>query len=274
MRCLLLAASAGVVFASQAAWGSIVYYYNMRSGANQLNQTTTTNFVGDSIPIGPGGLPQTFAMDLTPDGTTLYAVEYVSAHNYGTIDLATGDWTSVGNITGPELGANISGLSVDPTTGDWYLVAIEGAGPMLYAGDITTGVFSQVGAIGGAGFMIDLAIDSQGNAYGHDIGDDMLYSINLGTGLGTPIGSTGLNANYAQGMDFDYADDTLYATVYTGGGTGVFAWFDLNTGFANVIQDTTPLNAEMEMVVATGIPGPAGLSLLLLGGLVAHRRRR
>jgi hypothetical protein len=270
---MLLATTAAAIFASQAAWGSMIYYFNMRS-ETQLYQTTTTNFVGDSTAIGSGGLPTTFAMDLTPDGSTLYAIEYVSNHAYGTIDLATGAWAPLGNITGPALNANISGLSVDPTTGDWYLIAIEGSAPMLYTGDITTGVFSQVGAIGGAGFMIDLAIDSQGNAYGHDIGDDMLYSINLGTGAGTPIGSTGLNANYAQGMDFDYLDDTLYATVYTGGGTGVFAWFDLNTGAANIIQDTTPLNVEMEMVVATGISGPASLSLLLLGGLVARRRRR
>jgi MYXO-CTERM domain-containing protein len=273
MKHMLFATTAAAIFASQAAWGSLIYYFNMRS-ETQLYQTTTTNFVGDSVAIGPGGLPTTFAMDLTPDGSTLYAVEYVSNHNYGTIDLASGEWTSLGNINGPQLGANISGLSVDPTTGDWYLVALESAGAMLYVGDMTTGSFSQVGAIGGPGYMIDLAIDSQGNAYGHDISDDMLYSINLGSGAGTPIGSTGLNANYAQGMDFDYLDDTLYATVYTGGGTGVFAWFDLNSGAANVIQDTTPLNAEMEMVVGTPIPGPAGLSLLLLGGLVARRRRR
>ena len=273
MKHMLLVTAAAALFAGQAAWGSMVYYFNMRS-ETQLYQTTTTNFVGDSTAIGSGGLPTTFAMDLTPDGSTLYAIEYVSNHAYGTIDLNTGTWTNVGNITGPALGANISGLSVDPTTGDWYLLSLEGTGSMLYVGNMATGVFSQVGLVESSGFMIDLAIDSQGNAYGHNISDDSLWSINLSTGAGTVIGPTGFAANYAQGMDFDYADDTLYATIYTGGGTGVFAWFNLNTGAANVIQDTTPLNAEMEMVVATGIPGPASLSLLLLGGLVARRRRR
>jgi uncharacterized protein (TIGR03382 family) len=258
----------GAMLLGTAVNASDIYGLNMR-GEYRMFQTTTDDFVGGFSMFGDPWAAAAFAMDLDPTATTLYAILYDGTNTYGTVDMDTGVFSAIGNITGPSSATNITGLSVDPTTGLWYLTAAEG----LYSGDIATGVFNFVGAMG-FDLCIDIAIDSQGNAYGMDIALDELFSINLATGAGTSIGPTGMAANYAQGMDFDYLDDTLYATVYTGGGTGAFCWYDLNTGAANIIQVTTPLNAEMEMVVATGIPGPASLSLLLLGGLVARRRRR
>jgi hypothetical protein len=145
-------------------------------------------------------------------------------------------------------------------SGNWYLSVYESGDSFLYVGDITTGVFAPVGLIT-LNLIIDLAIDSQGNAYGHDISSDQLISIDLVTGQGTAIGPTGYNANWAQGMDFDYANDYLYATIYTINETSVFAVFDLLTGQATAIQDTTPMG-DMEMVVANplGMPARSGQS--------------
>ncbi|MEM6570143.1 MAG: hypothetical protein AAF957_17160, partial [Planctomycetota bacterium] len=47
-------------------------------------------------------------------------------------------------------------------------------------------------------------------------------------------------------------------TIYTGGGTGGFCSFDLVTGAANLIVDTQPLNAEMEMAVQVGVDVSVG----------------
>jgi hypothetical protein len=115
--------------------------------------------------------------------------------------------------------------------------------------------------------------------FGHDIGTDSLYSIDKTTGAATLIGTTGFLANFAQGMDFDYSTNTLYATIYTGGGTGMFSRFDLTTGAATGIFSTQPLGAagaEMEMAVAAPIPEPTSLTLVGLGaaGLVWRRIRR
>jgi hypothetical protein len=184
----------------------------------------------------------------------LYAVLFDGSNTYGTINTDTGAFTAMGTLTGPAAVSNVSGMSVHPITGNWYLSVFELDTSILYVGDITTGVFTSVGDIGF--FNIDLAIDGQGNAYGHDLASDQLVSIDLATGAGTAIGPTGHNANFAQGMDFNYADGILYATIYTGGGTGVFATFDLLTGQATALQDTTPLDAEMEMVVASPHAGP------------------
>ena len=261
---------------ASTANASLIYGFNMRGDANQLFSTDTGGFVSGFTTIGGaiGEFP-TFAMDMDPTATTLWAVLFDGLNTYGTIDTGTGVFTSMGTLSGPAAVDNVSGLSVDPTTGDWYISAIApGGGPAtLYRGDIATGSFLAVGDIGFA-LNIDLAIDSQGNAYGLDIAVDELLSINLATGAGTLIGPTGINTNFAQGMDFDYATDTLYATMYTGGGAGVFASISTVTGLATVLEVTTPLNAEMEMVVAVAIPAPGALALLGLGAVVSRRRRR
>ncbi len=261
----------GALMVCSAVSGSTIYGLNMR-GDNSFFSTTTTDFVGSYGVIGGIQTWDSFAMDMDPTATTLWAVTWETDNAFGTIDPTTGEFTTVGNISGIDPAANVSGMSVNPVTGDWYMTAIEGGASYLYKGDISTGIFGLVGAMG-FDLNIDLAIDSQGNAYGHDIGTDELLSIDLATGVTTAIGSTGIDANYAQGMDFDYATDTLYATMYTGGGTGVFASFDLATGLATILQDTTGLDAEMEMVVASAIPAPGALTLLGLG-LVLGRRRR
>ena len=267
-------AVASTMLVASAASASLIYGFNMRGDANQLFSTDTGGFVSGFTTIGGaiGEFP-TFAMDMDPNATTLWAILFDGLNTYGTIDTGTGVFTSMGTLSGPAASDNISGLAVDPTTGDWYLSAIGGGVATLYRGNIVTGSFAAVGDIGFS-LNIDLAIDSQGNAYGMDIAVDELISINLLTGAGTSVGPTGIPTNFAQGMDFDYSTDTLYATMYTGGGTGVFATINTVTGLATVLEVTDSLNAEMVMVVAVAIPAPGALALLGLGALVSRRRRR
>ena len=220
--------------------------YDMR-GDNYMFTTTTTAFVADYVEIATASTWDCFAMDLTPDATTLWGIQYLPTNGaYGTIDPATGVFTVVGTLS--ITADNFAGLSVDPTTGDWYVLGLTATAGNLYVGDITTGVFSLVGDTGFP-FMIDLAIDSQGNCYGHDISTDSLSSINLNSGAATLIGATGQSANYAQGMDFDYSTNILYATIYTGAGVGAFCSLNLTTGAATVLDITTPLDMEAELAV-------------------------
>ena len=267
-------AAVGTMLVVSTASASLIYGFNMRGGANQLFSTDTGGFVAGFSTIGGGiGPNPTFAMDMDLTATTLWAILFDGSNTYGTIDTGTGVFTSVGTLSGPAASDNISGLAVDPTTGDWYLSALGGGLATLYRGNIATGTFAAVGDIG-FGLNIDLAIDSQGNAFGMDIAVDELISINLMTGAGTSVGPTGIPTNFAQGMDFDYSTDMLYATMYTGGGTGVFASINTATGLATVLEVTDSLDAEMLMVVAVAIPAPGALALLGLGALVSRRRRR
>ena len=267
------AAVVGLVLGGSAS-ASVVYGLNLR-GDNMWFQSTTDDFVGDFTNVG-AALWDSFAIDMDVTATTMYAVltsDDIVTNEYGTVDITTGEFTSLGNLTGVGIGDNVTGMSVDPISGNWYLTVCAKGASILYEGDITTGTFAQVGALGDD-INIDLAIDAQGNAYGHDIITDQLLSIDLGTGLASVIGSTGFDANFAQGMDFDYSTGMLYATLYTGGGTGQFGFFDLSTGALIPLEDTVSLNAEMEIAVAVGIPAPGVLAPLGLALIGLRRRRR
>jgi hypothetical protein len=161
-----------------------------------------------------------------------------------------------------------------------YALGVSGAAPTAvnrsYTFNPATGVATLLSTLNlTAGTVIDIGIDVNGNFYGNDFTRDILVGINPVTGATNDIGPTGVNASFAQGLDFDWSTNTLYATMYTGGGTGVYASINTATGVATTIVSTTTWNAEMEMAINAPIPEPTSLSLLALAaaGLVARRRR-
>ncbi|HJP01993.1 MAG TPA: hypothetical protein QF764_09525, partial [Planctomycetota bacterium] len=243
MRTAFLSSSFLSLFATLGVAQTEVWGLDLRNDA--FFTSNTGDFVGGYTPIGAGD--QVYALDFDATATTLWGIRD-STKEYGTFDLTTGQFTGIGVVSGPT--SLITGLTAAKNGTDWYLLEY---GPSLtthlWVGDITTGSFNYVGTMGLNSLMIDISIDVQGNLYGYDLLLNSLYSIDPSTGLATLIGPSGQPTNYAQGMDFDWSDNTLYATLYTGGGTGVFATFDLLTGFANVLQDTTPLGVECEIAV-------------------------
>ncbi|MEM8711411.1 MAG: hypothetical protein AAGG01_10700 [Planctomycetota bacterium] len=195
-----------------------------------------------------------FGLDYDASGTTLYAIDDASLEIV-TIDPATGVATPTGALLSGTT-AGLTGLTCGPD-GTWYVSDFDGTDTNLYTGRVDTGVFSLIGTIVG-GIVIDISCDSQGNLFGFSISDDSLYAIDTNTGMGTVIGTgigSGLNANFSQGMDFDWCTDTLYATIYTGGGTGAFCSLDTTTGLATILDDTSSTNSEFEMAVQAGLPG-------------------
>jgi len=237
---LLLAAAA---IASTASAQSIIYGLDFRM--DRFYRTDTGDFVGNFATVGTNS-QSIFCLDFDQTATTLWGINFDTSE-YGNFDLTTGVFTALGLVSGPT--GNCTGLTC-ATDGTWYVSEVA-TGSNLWVGDVTTGTFTLVGPIT-TGLIIDISISATGALYGNNISDDSLYSINTTTGAGTLIGPTGQSTNFAQGMDFNWADGVLYATLYTGGGTGVFATLNLTTGAATVLQSTTPLNAEMEMAVKEG----------------------
>jgi hypothetical protein len=233
-------------------------------------QSTTATFHG-------------FAMDFDASATTLYGITN-PATTIGTINQTTGAFVSNAAINGAGAAeTNWSGLAGDPN-GSFYASASGGAGSnRLYTIDPTTGLTALVGNInaGTAALNIDITIDRNGQMYGHDIAADKIFQIDKTNGNVTFLGAgtTGFNANFAQGMDFDWDTNILYATLYTGGGTGVYASVNTTTGAATSLANTQPwmpAGAELEMSVKAAIPEPATAAALLGGSAVAiiSRRRR
>lgn len=220
---------------------------------NRGFSTTTSDYVPNFLELGPESR-NVYGLDFDATATTLYGVDDATLEVL-VLDPMTGAAVPNGTLV---TGAGITGLTGLTAAADgvtWYLSDYNGTDSVLFSGSITTGVFTQIGVIAPGSLIIDIAIDSNDNLYGLALGDDNLYSIDTMTGVGTAIGPIGLNANFAQGMDFDWSDDTLYAPVYTGGGTGMFCSLDVTTGVANQLQNTLPLNAEM--VIAVQVPAPS-----------------
>lgn len=184
------------------------------------------DFPGQTV-IGSNARPL-FAMDFDRTGQTLYAIDNTS-RELGTYDLTSGAFITITTVSGIPVADNISGLTIDPQTGTAYVSGLS-TEMTLYTMDLATGVATTIGSDPTVTLLIDIAIGPQGIIYGHDIGTDSIYTIDKTTGAATLVGLTGVDSNFAQGMDFDNTDGTLYAYTYQGGGANQYGTIDLATG--------------------------------------------
>lgn len=160
----------------------------------------------------------------------IYAVDY-DTNQFVTISTADGTRTVIGTATPT---GNWTGVTGTADGGTLYASSsVCGTESYLYTIDPATGASTLVGSMRPGSCMIDIAINAEGEMYGVDIVDDSLYSIDTATGAATYIGSTGASANYAQGMDFDFATGTLYWAAYTA--SGELRTLDTGTGMSTLI---------------------------------------
>ena len=185
---------------------------------------------------------------LDGDFATLYALDY-DAQQLVTFDVATAAKTVVGAAT-PASGHSWVGLAADPD-GTLYAASTDGTASMLYRLDPATGAATAVGAIDNAPLVIAIAVSGAGDMYGLDVANDNLIRIDKATGAGTVVGSVGFDANYAQGMDFDEATETLYLAAYNNStGAGELRIADVSTGNSALVGAFQG-NAEMNVAVAS-----------------------
>jgi hypothetical protein len=209
------------------------FLVNLRTGDRNVKQFTLNNFPGQTV-VGPI-TNSIYGMDFDPMGTTLYGLDDVT-DQLGTIDLTTGVFTGLVSCLPPDGAANWTGLSIDPVTGTFYgSTAVN-----LYTINSATGATTLVGAFG-TSLMIDIAVSPTGVMYGHDIGTDSIYTIDTTTGAATLVGPTGYAANFAQGMDFDNEDGTLYIFLYIGSGVNHYGTVNLTTGAVTALASSSPL---------------------------------
>lgn len=216
--------------------------------------------------------PALFSMDFNPDGSILWGAvvstdEPPTANNrtFGQINQTTGAYTSSGVLTGfiNQAAERASDLTINPANGDAFLITNEGNPPnvivRLYRVNLGTGALILAGSVAAQpSFMIDGAINCQGDLFGHQFAGVATPSnfvrISTTTGAVTNIGSTGFAANFAQGMDFDAESGTLYMYHFEG------------TAVANVILRYGTVN------LATGVLTPivttaAGAGITLEGAV-------
>ncbi len=133
-----------------------------------------------------------------------YATVYDFPQALITFNTTTGSRTSVGIMP-----VTFNGLSYNPANNIMYGVAWDGSHSGLYSINMVNGYPTYIGACG-SHVLINLAIDNSGQAYSVDINSDVLGTVNLSTGIFTPVGPIGFDANFAQDMEFDRETGNLF----------------------------------------------------------------
>jgi hypothetical protein len=223
------------------------------------------------------------------EAATLYAATSAGAPGeLYTLDPATGAMvTDIGPLN-DSLSVNypITGLAFNPITGllygstgnagsvDAMLVSINPA-----TAAVTPIGFFNAGPVSSGGTpstMADLAFDSAGNLFGvGSIGGPQLYSINLGTGQATVIGSTGISSTTGGGLAIS-PGGIFYGTP----SSSRFGTYNSGTGaYSNIANPVKPAggaygaldfdgNTLYGLNVGSGSPPPSVLVTISASGVV------
>ncbi|MDN3723880.1 T9SS type A sorting domain-containing protein [Aequorivita sp. SDUM287046] len=177
------------------------------------------------------GFENAGAIDPNNDGTA-YVLDNGGA--FYSVDLATGVYTSLGNIAAPN-GETWAGAEFD-ASGTLYALSTNIATSTLSTIDIGAATATTIGMTGMAG-GISLMIDANGDAYSHDIVDDNFYYVDLATGTASIIGSLGFDANFGQGGTYIKGDPGfVYLSAFDGGAfQSQWRRVDVLTGASTVI---------------------------------------
>ena len=221
---------------------SIGYAQDIGSISDHFVRFTLNDFPGQTVV--ENNIYTYYGIDFDATATTLYALNDTT-DELGMIN-ADGSFTTIVACTPPSE-TDWTGLAIDPVTNELYASTAAN----LYRLDPAACSPVLVGPFGGgSSLMIAIAIGPQGVMYGHDIATDLIYTIDTATGAATAVGPTGYNANFAQGMDFDNDDGTLYIWLYEGSGANVYGTVDLATGAVTPLASSNPLG-EFEAATQT-----------------------
>ncbi len=178
----------------------------------------------------------------------MYAMD-ATTNELVSIDTATGARTVIGSAVGNGEWSGMTG-AVDGTL---YVSSSDcGVNSTLYTINPTTADLTLVGQIGFGSCIIDIAINAAGEMYGVDIVSDSLVQINTTTGAGTTVGPLGVDANYAQGLDFEQVSGVLYWAAYTA--SGEMRIIDTTTGASSLVG-AFPGGAEVDALSFATFPG-------------------
>lgn len=212
-----------------------------------------------------------FGLDFNGAGTTLYGLLHtgLGAARLDRLSLTDGSILGSVGVEGLDSDAVVTGLTVSPNNLA-HLTAFGGTTSKLYTIDLTTGSTALVGIMTSSGFIVDIAASPGGDLVVHNATSDTFHVVNPTTGALTLIGGHGIDANFAQGMDFDPTSGFLFAPVYSGDGVNAYGTVSIFDGTISPIAGL--LSGEYEIAIA--VPEPGTASLLMAAGAMMFRRRR
>ncbi|WP_263818278.1 S8 family serine peptidase [Salinibacter sp.] len=161
-------------------------------------------------------------------------------NNLKTYALEDGTVETVGELNPEGSDVTWSDMETDPTDGTTYVTAGEGNTNRLYELDVENAELDLVGEYASGDLVVALAIDGEGDAYAHEIANDEILSVDLETAESEVIGSTGIDANFAQSMTYDAeTGQVLMAALHNCGfggcNSGTLRQVDRETGNTTLI---------------------------------------
>lgn len=224
----------------------------------ELNSQRLIRFSPDSpgnfIDIGPAGSEWYGIAFADNDFSTLYVLDN-AAEQLILVDTVTIAQTVIGNCS-PLEGHVWTGLTSDPRDGTLYASSSDILTSAFYEVDKLTGDATLLYVTDALPCVIDIAISPEGDLYGIDIAYNVLFVVPHGTMTLAVLGNVGIDANYAQGLDFDQAEGILYWAACGGATDSGLRTLDLETG-ASTLTGNFPGNAELELAIAKSGKDPA-----------------
>ncbi len=224
--------------------------YGVDLSNDQLRYWPDITVPGTASVVGPDPNADFGGDFILGDFSKLYVLDY-SNNQLAYLNTATGARTIVGPAV-PSFGHVWTGMAAS-VTGTVYASASDCSSSSLYTIDKNTGAATLIGTITNAPCAINLAIDPAGQwLYAVDIVNDNLVRIDPATGAGTVVGPVGINANFAQGMDFDDVTGTLYWASFST--SGALRVIDTTTG-ASTLVGAFPGGAEVDALAIKSFAG-------------------
>jgi hypothetical protein len=230
---------------------SFAFAHDIGPLTNNFVRHRLNDFDGQIV-LGPN-LRLIFGYDFDPHASRLYALDSVT-NQLGTMNLTSGAFTSVGVAT-PLAGHTWSALTIHPRTGRAFATSGNTVTTALYTINLKTGGATLVDVETTTGIVVAASINCDGAMYVHDVSRDSIFRMNTKTAAVTFVGATGVNSNFAQGMDFDNTTGTLYAWTYQGAGANQYGTFNLTTGDLTPLATNDP-EGEFEGATQTTCPPP------------------
>ncbi len=222
----------GSAFSTEAGYGQATRF--------NLNVPEVLNFVGSA--------PEFIWAGDFFEGDNSFAYALNDFNEFVRVDTLDGRQVRLGTID-PYGGEIWSGMALDPTDGTMYATSTSIAASSLFRIDVEAVTATRIGPIGTPG-IIAVAVDTDGQMWAHDIVSDQLVSIDKTTGVGTPVGSLGFDANYAQGMAFDPVSDQLYIAAFN------------NYTFQGELRIADRTTGATALVGVLGATSPGGITQL------------
>jgi hypothetical protein len=247
-RSLALAISASCAFLAPGAAADTIAYAEEAGGGGF--QFVRVDFSGNPPQdIGAVSIYFWAGAFVDDDFSKEYVIAYPSADLYS-IDVLTAEPTLIGNASTP--GNDPTGMHWDRASGQSFLIAtdVSCATSTLYRLDVSDASTAEVGSTPGC--ITSLAIDAGGSAFGVDLIESALVSIDTTTGAATLIGPLGFSPEFAiGGFDFDPATGALYLFAYdaVAGSNGGYV-VDTVSGQATLVMPNTGAFAGLAFALA------------------------